>query len=292
MNSRILINRFEYYAPTTVEKAVDLLSRHAIDGKPIAGGTDLLVQMKQETLHPRVLVSIRDIPELQEISFNSGLQIGSAVVFRDLIQICSEHEEWLGLFEALRSLATVSIRNLATIGGNLCNASPAADSAPSLLALGATVCLMGPDGERILPLCKFFEGPGRTLARPDEIMFKIVIPPLPEHSGCAFEKVAGVGAGIAKVNAAAFVTREGDTCTSCRIALGSVAPIPMRLEQAEALLQGKIWTRELLEEVVEVAATSIRPITDIRSTESYRKRVASNLVRSVLFRAWERTKDN
>ena len=289
MNSRILNQRFEYYTPQTVEEAIDLLERSPSGGKPIAGGTDLLVQMKQEAFYPAFLMDVRSIPDLKQLYVGERLRIGAAVTLQNLLQACSGLGEWAALSDALGSMATLSIRNLGTIGGNLCNASPAADSAPPLLALGATVRLVGQQCERAVPLKAFFLDANRTAAAPGELMTGIEVPVLPKKAGSAFMKNSGLGPGIAKVNGAALVTREGEVCTSCRIALGSVAPFPMRAEKAEAVLSGHKWTFDLLEEAGSVAALEIGPVTDLRSTESYRRHVTAYLVSNLLSKAWERT---
>jgi carbon-monoxide dehydrogenase medium subunit len=290
INTRLLSQDLEYFEPGTIEEALEILDRFGADARVIAGGTDLLVRMKQEMVQAKYLVHVKRIPELNVIENGDMLRIGAATLLREVLDFCSGREKYAALFEAIKSLATPPIRNMGTVGGNLCNASPAADSAPPLLVLDARVKLRSLRGERVLPLTEFFEDVNVTVIAPDEIMTEIQIPAAPEDSGSAFQKMTRAGgAGIAKVNAAAFLEPEGDRCKSCRIALGSVGPAPMRVPQAEEFVIGKKIDSDMLEDVGKRAAEEIRPITDIRSTALYRKRVAAVLVRDVIWKAWQRT---
>lgn len=291
VNTRLLTQEPEYLEPATIQEAVQLLERHGPNAKLIAGGTDLLVQMKLERAHPTCLISLKNIPGLQFIGNGSTLRIGAATLLRDVLSFCSGKEKYAALFEALTALATAPIRNMGTLGGNLCNASPAADSAPPLLVLDARVKICGLNGERMLPMTQFFKDVNRTLVAPNEILTEIQIPPVPGGSGSAFQKISRVGADISKASVAVFLTRNKDHCTSCRIALGSVAPVPMRVPLAEKTVIGKKFEPPLLEEAGSKAADEIKPISDLRSTAQYRKRVAVVLVKEALWKAWERAGD-
>lgn len=289
VNTRILTQAFEYFEPKTIQESVKLLDQYDGEAKVIAGGSDLLVQMKQETVNPKYLISINKIPKLNYLKNNGSLHIGAATVLHDVLSFCAKDGKYVALFEAIKSLGTVQIRNVGTIGGNICNASPAADSSPPLLVFDARVKLCSVRGEKLLPLTDFFKGVNLTVMAPNEILTEIEIPPVPQGLGSAFMKITRVGADISKVSAAAALERDGEICTSCRIALGAVAPVPMRAEQAEKLVIGKRIEPGLLEEAGKKAAEEIKPIDDIRSTTQYRRKVASVLVREVLWKAWQRT---
>ena len=166
---------------------------------------------------------------------------------------------------------------MGTVGGNLCNGSPASDTAPALIALGAEVVLVGPEGETRLPLERFFRGPGKTARRPDQLLTAVEVPLPAAQAGSAFVKIGRVAADIAKANAAVYLVRDGDRIADCRLAFGSVAPTPMRAPRAEAILRGQMMTPELIAQAAAVAAEEISPIDDVRSTAAYRRQVVAAL---------------
>ena len=289
VNSRIVTQDIEFFEPGTTEEALELLDRYGPDAKMIAGGTDLLVRMKQEVEYPKYLFHIKRIPELNFIENGNPLRVGSGTLLREVLEFCFGQKKYTALYEAINSLAHPSIRNMGTLGGNLCNASPAADSAPPLLVFDARVKLRSLRKERVLPLKDFFKDVNVTTIGPDEIMTEIQIPAVPDGSGSAFQKVTRAsGTGIAKVNAAAYIERDDDCCKSCRIALGAVGPVPMRVLHAEKFVIGKKIDPALLEDLLKRTTENIRPISDIRSTAFYKKRVAAVLVKEVIERAWQR----
>jgi carbon-monoxide dehydrogenase medium subunit len=179
--------------------------------------------------------------------------------------------------------------HMATLGGNLCNASPAADSAPPLLTFDARVTLKSKTSERTMPLEHFFIAPGKTAMQPDELLTQIYIPAPPPDTGSAFIKIARVTADISQVCAAVRITRDGNTIHDARIALGSVAPTPVRATVAERDLIGQTFSPELAEHIGIQAAQEISPISDVRATREYRQHIAAVIVRDALIRAWERT---
>ena len=177
---------------------------------------------------------------------------------------------------------------MGTVGGNLCNGSPASDTAPALIVLGAEVVLVGPEGETRLPLERFFRGPGKTARRPDQLLTAVEVPLPTAQAGSAFVKIGRVAADIAKANAAVYLVRDGDRIADCRLAFGSVAPTPMRAPRAEAILRGQMLTPELISQAAAVAAEEISPIDDVRSTAAYRRQVVAALTVDGINRAWER----
>jgi carbon-monoxide dehydrogenase medium subunit len=289
-NTHILYSEFDYFVPRTVYEVTEMLAEYGDVARVMAGGTDLIVQMKMERRQPSYVISLSKIPALNGIKRleNGGLEIGATTSIREIYQ-SPISSLYACLHEACNWFSTVQIMHMATIGGNLCNASPASDSAPPLLTFDARVTLKSKTSERVLPLEHFFLGPGKTAAQPDEILTHVALPALLPNTGSAFIKIARVVADISQVCAAARVTREGSTIADARIALGSVAPTPVRTRGAERELIGQTFTPELAEHIGKLAAQEIKPISDVRATREYRQHIASVIVRDALRRAWERT---
>lgn len=287
-NTHILFHEFEYVEPRSIGEAVELLAQYGGQARVMAGGTDLLVQMKIERQHPEYVFSLNHIPDLDRILVNGSAQIGATTSIRALYKSPAVHAHYTALAEACNWFSTVQIMNMATIGGNLCNASPAADTAPCLLAFDAQVRLVSASGEEQVPLEQFFLAPGRTVLRPDQLLVGVNLPPHSGETGSAFIKVARVAADLSKTCTAVKIVREGNLIRDCRIALGAVAPTPIRAPQAEAALIGQPFSHEIAEHAAHIAAKEIRPITDVRSTREYRQQVSAVIVRDALLKAWER----
>jgi CO/xanthine dehydrogenase FAD-binding subunit len=289
MNTRILEADFEYLVPKTIQESIEMLDRYGPQAKPLAGGTDLLVQMKKEVLSPRYLIDLAKIPEMCFIRMDDGwLKIGGATKWSEILTFCAGDRKYGALSDAVSSLAKVQVRNMGTIGGNLCTASPAADSAPPLLVFDSRVKLKGPKGERLVELEDFFVGVNQTVVSPNEIMIEVQIPPVKDKTGSAFIKTTRVGADISKISCAVFMEREGELCRMCRIAMGSVAPVPLKITAAADIVEGKKIGPSVVEEVAHHAAGEIKPIDDIRSTAAYRREMSTVLVRDVFWKAWHR----
>ena len=292
-NTHILYPEFDYLAPATTYEVTEMLAQYGDDARVMAGGTDLLVQMKMERRQPSYVISLARVNALQGISQNGGMTIGATTSIRalhaHLTRAQNDAYKFHALAEACNWFSTVQIMHMATVGGNLCNASPAADSAQPLLAFDASVTLKSKTTERVLPLEHFFVAPGKTAMQPDEVLTQIHLPaPLPD-TGSAFIKIARVAADISQVCAAVRITRDGDTIHDARIALGSVAPTPVRTQNAERELIGQTFTPELAAHIGKLAAQEIQPISDVRATREYRQHIASVIVRDALVRAWERS---
>jgi carbon-monoxide dehydrogenase medium subunit len=291
INTKILPISFEYFAPHTVEEALSILDRYGQDAKVLAGGTDLLVKMKQRLTEPRCVINIKSINELNFIREEADeLHIGAVTKLRTIEKSDIVKERFPVLYEGVRAIGSVQIRNMATIGGNLCNASPAADSAPPLLVLNAKLRVIGPEGDREIPIERFFLGPGKTALQPTELLAEIRIPYLPKGAGTSFIKIARTGMDIAKINIAVMLRLNGNEIDTCRIALGAVAPTPLRIHKAEEFLTGKKLDHEMADEVAQIVAEEIRPITDIRATAEYRREVSKALTRDALLMAQERAR--
>lgn len=288
-NTHILYPEFEYLAPTTIDEVTELLAEYGDRARIMAGGTDLLTLMKMERRQPSRIISLQRINALDTISQNGETTIGAAISIRALYQGLISSVQFAALAEACNRFSSVQIMYMATLGGNLCNASPAADTAPCLLVSDAQVTLQSTAGERVVPLTDFFLAPGKTVIRADELLTHIRIPASPPHTGSAFIKISRVEADISQVCAAVKLVRDGDLIRDARIALGAVAPTPFCAVRAAATLIGEGLTPELAEHAGQVAAKEIQPIGDVRATREYRQRVAGVIVRDALLKAWERT---
>jgi xanthine dehydrogenase iron-sulfur cluster and FAD-binding subunit A len=288
-NSHILVHEFIYLEPGSVSEAIDLLAAHGDAARILAGGTDLLVQMKMERQKPAYVIGIGKLAELNGIRRGvDKLTIGALTTIRELARDAGTRNRYTALAEACAAFSTAQVQAMGTVGGNLCNGSPASDTAPALIALGAEVVLVGPEGETRLPLEQFFRGPGKTARRPDQLLTAVEMPFPAVQAGSAFVKIGRVAADIAKANAAVYLAREGDRIADCRLAFGSVAPTPMRASLAEAILRGQTLMPELIAHAAAIAAEEVSPIDDVRSTAAYRRQIVATLTVDGINRAWER----
>lgn len=288
-STRIIGFDFDYLAPKTLEEALELLNTYKESGVGIlAGGTDLLVKMKAEAVVPKRLMSIRHIPQLIFVETDSGMRIGAGVALATLEKNEKIKTMYSALFEAIKSMATPAIRNMATIGGNACNGSPAADTAPPLIVLGATFTIASKSKNRVLSVEEFFKGPGKTALSPGEMLLEIKLPDIKGNSGSSFVKMGRTACDISKVNVAVYLERDQNVCTNCRIVLGSVGATPLRVRHAEKKLADAEITKELVSEVAKAASNEITPITDARSTAEYRKQVSTIMVEEAIRGAWVR----
>jgi carbon-monoxide dehydrogenase medium subunit len=288
-NSHILINRFDYLEPASLQEAVTLLEQFGKRAKVLAGGTDLLVHMKMERVVPTAVISIGKIPGLDRITLQDGhLHIGALATIRAIEKDPRVLAHYPALTDACASFSTTQVQIMGTVGGNLGNGSPASDSAPALIALGAEVEITGRDGKRRLPLEEFFVGPGKTALREGELISDVIIPRPQAGAGSAFFKIARVAADIAKVSGAVMLVRDGDRIVDCRMAFGSVAPTPMRTRKAEQMLIGRVFSKEVVDKASQLAAGEVTPIDDVRSEAWYRRETVEVLARDGLMRAWQR----
>jgi CO/xanthine dehydrogenase FAD-binding subunit len=288
--------RFQYYAPGTLQEALRLLAEHGGSAFVLAGGTDLLVRIRSGMYKPGVLIDIGQLQELRGITLaGHRLQIGALETHATLAGSAIVREMTPALAAACHSVGAPPVRNRGTIGGNLANASPAADSVPPLLVLNARLRLVSLDGERDVALSEFFVGPGQTCLRCGELVQSISIR---APTGCSTTLFAKVGKRNAMACAVASVAvylalKDGvEQVTELRLALGSVAPIPMRAHEAERILQGHALTAERIKEAARYAASSTSPITDVRATAEYRRRLSAILVERAVTDALERATRN
>ncbi len=285
-NTHIIPFGFEYHSPKSLGEAVELLERYGGEAVPLAGGTDLIVKMKQRLMEPKHVVNLKGIEGLDGIEDGpDGMRIGALTKLRTLERSGLIRERLPVLHDAVRALGSVQVRNMATLGGNLCNASPCADTAVALLALDAVAHMAGPEGERSVPLEGFFEGPGLTVLGPGEILTGVQVPKPKPGTGTSFMKIGRTSLDIATVSVAAALTLSDGVVDHCRVALGSVAPTPLRVPNVERFLVGKRLTEDVLNETAEMVSRTIRPITDIRGTAEYRREASKALTVDALTRA-------
>ena len=276
---------FEYEAPQTAMAAARLLLAAGDAGRVLAGGTDIIVQVREGRRQVKLLVDIKAIPEVNELSFDdtTGLTVGAAV---PCYRICRDQRVarlYPGLTDAAGIVGGVQIQGRATVGGNLCNASPAADTVPALIALN-TVCLIhGSSGARELPVHEFCIAPGRNTLEPGEILTGLRIPPpLPQSGACYIRFIPRNEMDIAVAGAGVCITLEGRTVTAARVALGAVAPTPLLVESAAEALLGKAVSEDTIHAAAAAAQEAASPITDMRGSIAQRKHLSAVLTRRAL----------
>jgi carbon-monoxide dehydrogenase medium subunit len=275
------LKNFEYFDPKTVNQAVRLLRKHRGAAKVLAGGTDLFLRMRHRVLMPDVVIDLKRIKALSGLRYSSqkGLRIGATVTHAEVESHPSVRRHYGALAEAAGWVGSLQTRHRGTVAGNLCNASPAADTAPALIAYRAVLRIVGPDGERHVPIEAFFQGPGQTVLEPDEMVTEILLPPPQGKLGWGFLRRTRTAIDIALVSSCVVLRADHGVCSEVGIALGAVAPTPLRAVEAEALLRGQQPHAALIEEVGKVAAAACRPISDVRCSAEYRKDMAEVLTR-------------
>jgi CO/xanthine dehydrogenase FAD-binding subunit len=282
--------RFEYLSPKSIQEACALLAEHQGMARVMAGGTDLIVKMKHRLFFPRYVVGLKNIPDLNVILYQEekGLTIGATALLSQVAEHPVIREKYPALAQAAQSTATVAIRNMGTVVGNLCNAAPSADNAPALLALNASIRVVGPNNERTFPLEQFFRGPGLTALDPEEIVREIQVPPPRNDSAACFKHLSARSrVDISAVNVGVWVTVKDFSIQDCRIFLGAVAPIPMRAVQTEEMIRGKKGSEDLFREAGIKASQECSPITDVRASAEYRRKLVAVLTHRALTEACE-----
>jgi carbon-monoxide dehydrogenase medium subunit len=284
------VRRFELVLPDTLAACQQALA-DGPDVKLVAGGTDLLPQMKNGVVQARRVVDLSALPELKvlERRADGGLRVGAAVAARTLELDSAARDGFLALSESAGVVGSLQIRHLATLGGNLSNAAPSADMAPPLLALDAECVIAGPHGERRVPAAEFFRGVRRTQLEPDELLVEIQIPPPGAGSGGTYVRhTPRRELDIAVVGVASQLTIADGKCSKARIALAAVAPVPLRATAAEARLEGEAITPQLIEEAANLAVDAASPISDQRGSAEFRRHLVRVLTRRTLTTALER----
>jgi carbon-monoxide dehydrogenase medium subunit len=284
------VRRFDLALPESVDDCVKTLAGRPAGAKLLAGGTDLLPQMKNGMLKPAWVVDLSRVAELQKLAVEGGeLHIGAAVTARTLELDKRVTGRYASIAEGGALLGSVQVRNLATVGGNLCNAAPSADMAPPLIALDAVAVIAGPKGRRRVPLAEFFTGARRTVLGADELLVELVVPDPGARSGGQYLRhTPRRELDIAVVGVASQLTLADGKCAKARIALAAVAPTPVRATTAEQALQGQALTPELIERAAGLAVDAAHPIADQRGSIEFRRHLVRVLTRRTLTTALAR----
>jgi len=280
---------FRLHRPETLGEALELLG--SLEGaRPIAGGTDLLVLLRDGAIQARHLVDLGRVEELRYIREEDGaIRIGAATTHAQLLGSELVAAKAPVLQEAAAFMGSVQTRNTGTLGGNLCNASPAADTAPPLLVLGAELTVTALEGPRSIPLGELFAGPKMNSLGPGELLTEIRFPAPPLGSGASFHKLGRRrGFTLSVVNAAAYLEVDGGICRGARVAIGAVAATPLRMTAVERMLEGEKLSRLLMEEAASACRGLVEPIDDVRASAEYRREMSRVLARRALIDAWGR----
>ncbi len=280
-----------YETPASLDAATRLLAEAGDAARILAGGTDLLIQMRADLVEPAVLVDIKHIAEMREIAAENGrFRLGAAVTGMEIMEHAGFNAAWPGIVDGAKLIGSIQVRGRATLGGNLCNASPAADSVPALIAAGAVAAVAGPGGRRAVPVEDIAVGPGRTSLEPGELVVSFDLPERPPRSGDAYLRftprtemdIAVVGVGI-------NLTLDGEgVCTAARVSLGAVAERPLLVDEAAAALVGRAVDDAALADLSQAASAACRPIDDKRGTREFRIEVAGVLAERAARIALER----
>lgn len=270
----MILPKFEYAAPKSLKEANRFIEEIGEEAKLMAGGTDVIVAMKEKQLSPKYIIDLKDIAALDYLEYDptSGLKIGALTKLRTIEHSSLVKQKFPAVAKAAGYVASTQVRAKATMAGNICNASPSADTAPILIVLDAVVTAESNQGKREIKMEDFFAGAKKTTLEKNEIVTEIRIPNMEQGQSSAYIKHAVRKAmDLAIVGVAVSLTLKENRCTAVKIALGAVAATPIRAVKAEGLLQGKVITEELLEEAAQTAAKECTPISDVRASAEYRQ---------------------
>ena len=280
------LRNFDYKLPTSLNELTDMLSHDEHTARLLAGGTDLVVAMRGGRITPEVVIDTKRVEEMNELSFNDHTMIlGASVTCRTVCRNPQVIKNFPALIDCATLIGGTQIQNRATLGGNLCNAAPSADTIPTLIVLKAQAHICGPHGSRHVPVEEFCTGPGQTILEPNEILVSFSIPLPHENEGAFFIRfIPRNDMDIAIANAAASIVIDsnGETIIQGRVAIGAVAPTPLYVSDVEAVLSGRAITDEVIAQVADIARQAAKPITDMRGTVDQRKHLTHVLVRRAL----------
>lgn len=287
------MSRFDYHQPESLTDAVELAARFGGQGSFLAGGTDLIVQIERGRIAPRHVIGLGRVPGLAGIELNGRITLGARVTHRAIEQTAELAGSLRCLVEGAEVIGGHQVRNVATVGGNLVNASPAADLVPCLVALDAAVTLLGSGGERELPVERFLLGPNRTARRPDELVTRVTLDTPPPRAATAFLKAGrrrAMEISVVCVAARLVLDASLERCLEARVVLGAVAPTAVRAHAAERLLEGQPVGGEAFRRAAAAAQEACRPIDDVRASATFRQHLVGVLVRRALDRCVERAR--
>jgi len=266
------LQQFQYLRPKTLEKALKLIDKYRKDAKILAGGTDVIVALKCNSMHCKYLIDIKDIKELKGISYNDeiGLSIGAAVILNDIIESYKIKPNQQILIDAAKTLANVLIRNRATLVGNICNSSPGGDMLPASLLLEGRICVSSVEGNREIDLKDFFTGVKKNVLQENEIVTKVIYPPI-QGKGIFMKKSRIKGHDLSQISVAGYLKKDG----TLKFSLGAAAPTPILIEDFENYKNKQI--KDYAEIIADKVITKINPISDVRATKEYRLAMARYL---------------
>lgn len=286
---------FDYARVETIDEAAVLLAKHDGQARLLSGGTDLLVALRENRLHADLVIDVKGVPELTRMHFDRerGLTLGAAVSCQRMYADPTITTAYPGLIDAAQLIGGVQIQGRASMGGNLCNASPAADAIPALIVHGAICTVHGPDGERLIPVEEFCVAPGKTVLADDELLVSIQMPAPTPGFGAAYLRFIPrneMDIAVVGVGAAVQLDASGTRFKAARIALGAVAPHPLFVPEASAVLVGQEVTIDTIEEAAAIAQSAARPISDMRGTARFRTHLVGVLTRRALNQALARAR--
>jgi carbon-monoxide dehydrogenase medium subunit len=289
------MTEFDYVAPRSLDEAVAVLAERGASARVLAGGTDLIVQERERRRDVSVMVDVKSVPETMELKLGAdgSLRVGAAVPCATIYNNEEVAKRFPALIDSAALIGGIQIQSRASLGGNLCNSSPAADATPTLIALGARCEIAGPSGRRSLPVEEFCTGPGQNALALDELLVALNIPAPAPNSGAAFERfIPRNEMDIAVANVAASITlsSDGSAFEAARVAIGAVAPTPLLVKEAGDALVAKPVSDATIEAAAKAASDAARPITDMRGSVAQRKHLAGVLTRRVINAAIERAK--
>jgi CO/xanthine dehydrogenase FAD-binding subunit len=291
------LKEIDYAAPTSVADAVALLNATGDRARVLAGGTDVIVQLREHRRDLDLLVDVKQVPEVNELAYDAlrGLRLGAAVPCYRIYENPEIARAYPGLIDAVSLVGGIQIQSRASVGGNLCNASPAADTIPALIAHSAVCIIAGPSGTRDIPVERFCTAPGRTVLARGEFLLALRLPPPPRHFGAAYLRfiprnemdIAVAGAGVSVT-----LDDSRSRCTTARIALAAVAPTPLLVSDAGTALVDGTMNDELIEKAASLAQAAARPISDMRGDADYRRHLVKVLVKRALHTALGRARES
>jgi carbon-monoxide dehydrogenase medium subunit len=287
------LHEINYEVPTTVAQAVTMLKRHGEKARPLCGGTDLLIQLRAGVRRPDYIVDLKHIKELRQIKFDAkkGARLGAAVPCIEVFESDAMRKHYPGLTEAAHLIGSLQIQNRASVGGNLCNGSPAADTTPALIAVGAKARIAGGRATREVAVEDFVTAPGRTVLKPGEILIEFVIPaPKPHTSDSYLRFIPRNEMDIAVVGVGTSITLDGDIVKAARIGLGAVGPTPIFAAKASESLIGKKLDHAAIEAASQLAIEAATPIDDMRGTAEFRKHIVGVLTQRTIQIAADRAR--
>ncbi len=285
-----MLPKFDYFAPQTLQETFELLEKHGKDAKLLAGGTDLIVSLRARERRPKSLIDIKGVKELHELSFDEkrGLTVGAAVNLNRLIHYDAVSKNYPLLKEAVSTIGDYEIRNRATLIGNICNGSPAADSAPALLILDANVNIASQKGKRTVPVREFHTGVKKTVLASNELVTSISVPTPPKgYKGGYLKGRRTVGEDLTVVGVGGLVTPGSKGGKSVRLAYASVAQTPVRALEAEKVFESNKPLNDLLDQAMPIVRKTVSPISDVRGGKDYRMNLVEVLTRRLLRQLWE-----